>query len=64
MTIGRGAITERCFGRDHTIVLPPKSDFNEVIKSFFKIAINKDPEKISKISLEKRSRNPNLYYFL
>jgi glycosyltransferase involved in cell wall biosynthesis len=64
VTIGRGAIPERCFGRAHTIVLPPKSDLNDVIKSFFKIAINIEPVKISKISLEKRSRNPNLYYFL
>lgn len=64
VTIGRGAIPERCFGRAHTIVLPPKSDLNDVIKSFFKIAIYMNPEKISKISLEKRSRNPHLYYFL
>jgi hypothetical protein len=64
LTIGRGAITERCIGRVHTIVLPPKSDFKEVVHNFFNIALNKDSEKISKISLEKRSRNPNLYYFL
>jgi hypothetical protein len=64
VTIGRGAITERCFGRVHTIVLPPKSGFKEVIQNFFNIALNKDSQKISKISLEKRTRNPNLYYFL
>jgi glycosyltransferase involved in cell wall biosynthesis len=67
VTIGRGAITERCFGRANTIVLPPKSDFHVVVHNLFKIALNNESEKrkkISKIRLEKRSRNPDHYYFL
>jgi hypothetical protein len=67
VTIGRGAITERCIGRANTIVLPPKSDFHAVVQNLFKIALNKESEKpknVSKIMLEKRSRNPDHYYFL
>jgi len=67
VTIGRGAITERCFGRVKTIVLPPKSDFHVVVHNLFKIALNNESEKrkkISQIRLEKRSRNPDHYYFL
>ena len=67
LTIGRGAITERCFGRANTIVLPPKSDFHVVVHNLFKIALNNESEKrkkISKFRLEKCSRNPDHYYFL
>lgn len=67
VTIGRGAITERCIGRANTIVLPPKSDFHAVVQNLFKIALNRESEKpknVSKIMLEKRSRNPDHYYFL